>query len=314
MLMRLLIVAALAAVLGAPAARAQSQAERDRWAADCAQLGGRMNWDTGVCEGANTSNPPVVDDESHHCRADCRAEVRRYRAWQETSRGNAALRRNQFDKARRHYRSALGHVPDYSYALSNLSLVDQNETAVLYNQSLEAFDRGDSRRARTLLRQAEQVSPGHGDVISQLERVNHWDRFRRAASGSREAIVGILRQQALSRFVFMTFPRSLGLPARVTLVRQIHAAQRREIERILDNIRRSFEEPESAATLRRLYALADADAIETLRRAVIAENRAALEQATNSINRYPESAGLEFECAAACYQAVTVAQGINAFE
>lgn len=50
------IVGVVALAVPPETAWAQSRAQRDGWAADCAALGGSMNWDTGQCVGANTGS------------------------------------------------------------------------------------------------------------------------------------------------------------------------------------------------------------------------------------------------------------------
>ncbi len=119
----------------------------------------------------------------YECRESNRSAARNYRAWKENHLGAEALRRNQFDKARVHFRKALEAVPGYSYARNNLALTDQNEMAINFNGGLAAFNRGDLKKAREFFLKAQRLRPGDAEVRQFLARIDDLQKFRPERAG-----------------------------------------------------------------------------------------------------------------------------------
>jgi tetratricopeptide (TPR) repeat protein len=114
-----------------------------------------------------------------------RQQAREYRAWKANDKGNKAMERGDFAKARAYYDEALSQVPNYSYALSNLGVLQQNE--FYFNQvwAREALDRGDFGKAHAFFGRALALAytPEYrADMERRLAEVDRLSRYKPAGS------------------------------------------------------------------------------------------------------------------------------------
>lgn len=134
--------------------------------------------------------PTAPHNGAPECDWDCkqsnREQMRQHRAWKANLKGNEALNKGEFDRARSLYRNALQQVPGYGYALNNLALVNQNELAASFNLGRTLFDSGDFQGSLAQFNLAARVPGGsaqdYADVRQWIEFVTWMSRYKHAGS------------------------------------------------------------------------------------------------------------------------------------
>lgn len=140
-----LAIACLGFLLWPSSAAAEIKCDyRDGLPIDCRQL-----------PGGGQGGDPECDWE---CKEANRNALRQHRAWKANHKGAAAHNRGEFVKARRHYSDAFRHVPGYSYAQTNLTLLNGQERYFNYAWAREALDRGELDKARAYFLRAQAVA------------------------------------------------------------------------------------------------------------------------------------------------------------
>jgi hypothetical protein len=115
--------------------------------------------------------------------------------------------------------------------------------------------------------------------------------------------------------VAVEFGRNDPLRVRIWAVRTIYRALDAEFAHILGNVRAAMAAPAAAAQIRRDYALADAAAVDALRRDVARDSAQGRAQAVADLRAYPERHSVELNGDGPAYrQAVAISIGRRGFD
>ena len=130
----------------------------------------------------------------------------------------------------------------------------------------------------------------------------------------RELLLSLARRMVWKK-VAVEFGRNDPLRTRIWAVRTIYRALDAEFAHILGNVRAAMAAPAAAAQIRRDYAIADAAAIDALRRDVVRESAQAQAQVVADLSAHPERHSVELDGDGPAYrQAVAISIGRRGFD